>query len=94
MTRIARFVKMLLCQPLLGVLFIYRYGISPLFPGQCRFHPTCSHYAHQALRQHGPVYGSYLTLRRLSRCRPWGGSGYDPVADKHHNRESHEFTTK
>lgn len=50
-----------------------------MFPGSCRFIPTCSQYAVEALRLHGPIKGGWLTLRRLSRCHPWGGSGYDPV---------------
>jgi putative membrane protein insertion efficiency factor len=61
-----------------GVLF-YRKVISPLLPKCCRYTPTCSTYALEALRVHGAVYGSWLTLRRLLRCHPWGGSGYDPV---------------
>lgn len=50
-----------------------------MFPGTCRFTPTCSQYAVEALRRHGPVKGLFLSLRRLARCHPWGGSGYDPV---------------
>lgn len=61
-----------------GVLF-YRKLISPLLPKCCRYTPTCSTYALEALRVHGAVYGSWLTLRRILRCHPWGGSGYDPV---------------
>ena len=57
----------------------YRACISPMLPPSCRFTPTCSEYAIEALRKHGPVKGSYLTIRRIMRCHPWGGSGYDPV---------------
>jgi hypothetical protein len=61
----------------------YRYLISPLLGPNCRFQPTCSAYALEALERHGPVRGTWLTLRRLSRCHPisWlgGASGYDPV---------------
>ena len=57
----------------------YRRFLSPLKPPTCRFVPTCSHYALDALRQHGSLRGSWLTLRRLCRCHPWGGSGFDPV---------------
>lgn len=63
---------------LLPVLF-YQKCISPLTPPTCRFTPTCSEYARQALIKHGPVKGLYLAIRRLLRCHPWGGSGYDPV---------------
>lgn len=63
---------------LLPVLF-YQKCISPLTPPTCRFTPTCSEYAKQALIKHGPVKGLCLAIRRLLRCHPWGGSGYDPV---------------
>ena len=57
----------------------YRLCISPMFPPACRFTPTCSAYALEALRRHGPLRGTLLTVRRLLRCHPWGGCGYDPV---------------
>ncbi len=62
-----------------AALPLLRHCISPFTPPSCRFTPTCSQYAVEALRRHGPLRGSWLTLRRLSRCHPWGGSGYDPV---------------
>lgn len=65
---------------MLPILF-YRQFISPLTPPSCRFTPTCSQYALEALRRHGVLRGSWLTIRRLLRCHPWGGSGYDPVPD-------------
>ncbi len=60
-------------------LRIYQLAISPLFPPACRFTPTCSQYAVEALKRHGPFKGAWLSLRRICRCHPWGGSGYDPV---------------
>lgn len=57
----------------------YQRYVSPLLPPSCRFTPTCSQYAVEALQKHGPVKGLYLAIRRLLRCHPWGGSGYDPV---------------
>lgn len=60
----------------------YQACISPLTPPSCRFTPTCSSYAIEALRRHGPVKGLYLALRRILRCRPGGGYGYDPVPDE------------
>lgn len=57
----------------------YRYAISPLLPPSCRYTPTCSQYVIEALRLHGPLRGSWLAIRRILRCHPWGGSGYDPV---------------
>lgn len=57
----------------------YQGAISPLFPSVCRFTPTCSQYAVEAIARHGVVKGSWMALRRIARCHPWGGSGYDPV---------------
>jgi len=62
----------------------YRYFISPLLPPSCRYTPTCSEYALEALKLHGALHGSWLTLRRLGRCHPWGGHGYDPVPAARH----------
>lgn len=71
---------------LIVLIWAYRYGISPILhimaPGSgCRFQPTCSDYALQAVRRHGPVRGSWLALTRIAKCHPWGGHGYDPVPD-------------
>ncbi|MFC4160412.1 membrane protein insertion efficiency factor YidD [Chitinimonas lacunae] len=57
----------------------YRYTLSPLIGPRCRFTPSCSEYAITALRRHGALRGGWLTIRRLLRCHPWGGCGYDPV---------------
>ena len=62
----------------LPILF-YQKCITPFTPPSCRFTPTCSEYARQALLKHGPFKGLWLAVRRLLRCHPWGGSGYDPV---------------
>ena len=67
---------------LIAPIRLYQMFISPLLPPSCRFTPTCSQYAIEALRIHGPLRGSWLALRRLLRCHPWGGSGYDPVPPK------------
>jgi putative membrane protein insertion efficiency factor len=64
---------------LLSGLRGYKRWISPLLPPACRYLPTCSEYAQEALIQHGVVRGSWLATRRLCRCHPWGGHGYDPV---------------
>jgi len=63
---------------ILPVLF-YQYSISPLFPSTCRYSPTCSNYAKDAIMKHGVFKGTWLAIRRISKCHPWGGSGYDPV---------------
>lgn len=65
--------------PLIAVVKFYQLCISPFTPPSCRFTPTCSQYAVEALRKYGPFKGGWLTLKRLARCHPWGGSGYDPV---------------
>ncbi|MBQ0122449.1 MAG: membrane protein insertion efficiency factor YidD [Bacteroidales bacterium] len=57
----------------------YQIFLSPYMGRQCRYTPTCSNYALEALRKHGLLKGSFLALRRILRCAPWGGSGYDPV---------------
>lgn len=68
-----------LAWPLLGLVWLYRNAVSPLLGANCRFEPTCSDYAREALTRHGAFRGGWLTLRRIGRCHPWGGSGYDPV---------------
>ena len=65
--------------PFLALVKFYQYCISPYTPPACRFTPTCSQYAVEALKKYGSIKGGWLTLKRLSRCHPWGGSGYDPV---------------
>ena len=60
-------------------IHFYRLVISPLLGANCRFQPTCSSYALEALKRHGALRGGWLALRRVLRCRPGGGSGYDPV---------------
>ena len=77
--RSLRVVKRIVAYPLILFVRFYQVCISPLKPPSCRFTPTCSQYAIEALRKYGPIKGLYLTVRRLLRCHPWGGSGYDPV---------------
>ncbi len=64
---------------LIAPIQVYRYAISPLLPATCRYTPTCSQYAIEAIKKHGPFKGSYLAAKRIGSCHPWGGSGYDPV---------------
>ena len=72
---ITRVIKWILILP----IRFYQLSISPMLPKSCRFEPTCSAYAVEAIRRHGPVKGLWLAVRRILRCHPWGGSGYDPV---------------
>ncbi len=61
----------------------YRFAISPLYGQVCRYHPTCSAYALQAVETHGAIRGVYLAARRVMRCHPWAAGGYDPVPQSH-----------
>lgn len=72
-------VRKLLSAPFIMLVRFYQACISPLKPGCCRFTPTCSQYAIEALQKYGPVKGLWLSIKRIIRCHPWGGSGYDPV---------------
>ncbi len=67
-----------LATPFIAAINVYRRWISPFFPPVCRFCPTCSEYAVQALRSHGLLRGGWLALRRVTRCNPWHPGGYDP----------------
>ena len=64
----------------------YQLAISPHFPPACRYTPTCSQYAIEAIRKHGPLKGLWLGVKRICRCHPWGGCGYDPVPPKGDNK--------
>lgn len=79
----------MLSRVLIGVIRFYQRWMSPLLPPACRFTPTCSEYALQAIRDQGVRTGGYLALRRLARCHPWGGSGYDPVPSIEPNAAAH-----
>ena len=73
--------QQLLSAPFILAIRLYQAMLGPLLGGHCRFHPTCSAYAIEAYKVHGPVRGSWLTLRRLAKCHPLGGGGYDPVPE-------------
>ena len=74
-------VRQGLATALVAPIRAYQVVLSPLLPPSCRFTPTCSTYAIAAIQAHGPVQGLWLGTKRICRCHPWGGSGYDPVPD-------------
>ena len=67
---------------LVGAIRVYQAVGSPIFGKHCRFHPTCSHYGVEAIQRHGALRGSWLTMRRLAKCHPFGSGGWDPVPDR------------
>ncbi|HMI08255.1 MAG TPA: membrane protein insertion efficiency factor YidD [Flavobacterium sp.] len=75
-------LRKILISPFVLLIRIYQTAISPFLPSACRFEPTCSSYALEALKVHGLFYGSYLAAKRILSCHPWGKSGYDPVPGK------------
>ncbi len=72
-------IRQLFSWLLLLPIYFYKAAISPILPPACRFTPTCSTYAVEAIKKHGPVRGLYLAIMRIMRCHPWGGHGHDPV---------------
>ena len=71
-----------LSKALRSLIIFYRYMISPFLGTNCRFEPSCSRYGLEAIERHGAIYGSWLTVKRIMRCHPWGGCGYDPVPER------------
>jgi len=68
--------------PFLFLIKLYRYTLSPYIGNQCRFYPSCSHYAEDALKEYGAVRGIILAIKRIFRCHPWHEGGYDPIPEK------------
>lgn len=64
---------------LVALVRFYQAAISPYFPARCRYQPTCSAFAVEALTRHGALKGGWIAIKRIGRCHPWGGSGFDPV---------------
>lgn len=72
-------LKEILAKPFIWLIRLYQLVLSPFLPNACRFNPTCSEYGIQAFKKHGILKGFWLTIKRISRCHPWGGHGEDPV---------------
>ena len=72
-------MKKILIAPFILLIRGYQNFISPLSPSTCRYNPTCSHYAVEALKTHGLFSGGWLAIKRIGSCNPWGGKGYHPV---------------
>ncbi|KFC21644.1 MULTISPECIES: membrane protein insertion efficiency factor YidD [Chryseobacterium group] len=70
--------------PIVVLIKFYQLAISPFLGKNCRYDPTCSHYTLEALKVHGLIKGSWLAMKRIASCHPWGGEGYDPVPPKQH----------
>jgi uncharacterized protein len=77
----ARYAEAAVRRTLLAAIKLYQLALSPWLGRQCRYLPTCSAYAVEAIERFGALRGSWLALKRLGRCHPWGGSGYDPVPE-------------
>jgi uncharacterized protein len=78
-SRIIQTIRTVSSLPLVVLIKIYQWVISPAIGPKCRYTPTCSHYALEALKKYGIFKGGWLTIKRVSRCHPWGGHGVDPV---------------
>ena len=72
-------MKKVIIFPFLAIIKFYQNFISPLLPSTCRYTPTCSEYAKQSLVKHGLIKGSFISMKRIIKCNPWGGNGHDPV---------------
>ncbi|MBL4734609.1 MAG: membrane protein insertion efficiency factor YidD [Flavobacteriales bacterium] len=72
-------MRRMLSKAIVGMIKVYQIVISPLYVSTCRYSPTCSTYAQEALLKHGPLKGTFLSIKRILSCHPWGSHGYDPV---------------
>jgi len=81
-------LKQLISFPIVFLIRIYQRVISPILPASCRYQPTCSNYTIEALQVHGVFKGTWLALKRIFRCHPWGSSGHDPVPPKSNKKET------
>jgi len=77
-----------------ALIAAYQYLISPALAPRCRYYPTCSAYAREAITRHGALYGTWLAVKRLARCHPWGDYGYDPVPEAHRCGQPHAHAAR
>ncbi|MDT0594832.1 membrane protein insertion efficiency factor YidD [Glaciecola petra] len=92
--QITKLISTILAAPLLLIIRLYQLFISPMLGQNCRFHPTCSCYAHQALKTHGPLKGSVLAIKRIVKCQPLHPGGIDPVPKAHNAKVALNKTHK
>jgi putative membrane protein insertion efficiency factor len=76
---------------LIFIIKIYKVIISPFFPSSCRFYPSCSEYTSEAIHKHGAIRGSWLGIKRISKCHPFHPGGFDPVPEEMHHKHIHLF---
>lgn len=79
-----KFISKIISKFLILIVRIYQIGVSPYFPDSCRYQPTCSQYMIDSIKEWGVVKGTWLGLKRLASCHPWGGHGWDPVKKNPH----------
>lgn len=82
LNRLGDSIRWILIKLLMIPVYFYKYAVSPMTPASCRHIPSCSEYALESLKIHGPFKGLYLATRRILKCHPWGTHGYDPVPPK------------
>ena len=80
-------ITQIIALPFIWIVRFYQVAISPYTPATCRYTPTCSHYAIEALQKHGILRGGWLSLKRIFSCHPWGGRGYDPVPENNRHQK-------
>ncbi len=94
MQQIVKFIFKILGWLLMLPIYFYKFAISPFTPASCRHEPTCSQYAIDAIKIHGPFKGFWLGARRISKCHPWGTHGYDPVPPKKEKSGQSQWSEK
>ncbi len=89
-----KLLKLIFSKLIIGLVRFYQLAISPWTRSSCRYAPTCSHYMIEAVNEWGPLKGFWLGIKRIGRCHPWGGHGYDPVPKKLDPKNSNDIKTQ